>query len=134
MLNEASFNFLLIFPIESFIRISYILINILLLLVACGSNSTRSLQMLHIINMILPKYMEHIKDYTNKNDLKKCGRDEIKIIEKLSMTMKALIYASDWLTRTFTEPKSDASGDGNMRYSRTSYFSPSVMPDEESTK
>ncbi|CAF4414152.1 unnamed protein product [Rotaria socialis] len=100
---------------------------------AYAPNSLRSLQMLNIIDMLLPKYLQHIKDYTNKNDIHKCGLNEIKKLEKLSITMKTLIHSSEWLTRTFTEPKSDASADVTYRYSRNSYLSPSILADEEST-
>ncbi|CAF3808214.1 unnamed protein product [Rotaria magnacalcarata] len=101
--------------------------------VAYAPNSLRSLQMLNIIDILLPKYLQHVKDYTNKNNIHKCGRNELKILEKLSITMKTLIHSSEWLTQTFVEPKSDASADVNYRYSRSSYFSPSIIADEEST-
>jgi hypothetical protein len=88
--------------------------------------------MLGIIDILLPKYLDYIKDRTSKNDIQKFGRDEIKIIEKLSTTIKTIIHVSESLTRTFVEPKSDTSvGTG---YKRGSYRIPSIIPDEDSTR
>ncbi|CAF3964235.1 unnamed protein product, partial [Rotaria sp. Silwood2] len=101
--------------------------------VAYAPDSIRSLQMLSVIDILLPKYLEYIKDSTNKNDIQKRGRDEIKIIEKLSITIKTLINTSEWLTRTFIEPKCDTSLDGIYKYSRASYRSPSIVIEEDST-
>ncbi|CAF0814942.1 unnamed protein product [Rotaria sordida] len=100
--------------------------------VAYAPDSIRSLQMLNIIHILLPKYFEYIKDYTNKNDIQKNGRDEIKIIEKLSITIKTLISTTEWLTRTFIEPKCDTSLDGIYKYSRGSYRSASIAIDDDS--
>ncbi|CAF4861689.1 unnamed protein product, partial [Rotaria sp. Silwood1] len=101
--------------------------------VAYASDSVRSLQMLNVIDILLPKYLEYLKDYTNKNDIQKCGRNEFKQIEKLSITIKILINTSEWLTRTFTEPKCDTPLDGIYKFSRTSYRLPSIAIDDDST-
>jgi hypothetical protein len=104
-------------------------------LVAYAPDSVRALQMLSIIDILLPKYFEYIKDRTNKNDIQKHGRDEIKIIEKLSIAIKTMINASESLTRTFVEPKCDTLGGVNYyKHSRGSYRTPSIVPDEDSMK
>ena len=90
--------------------------------------------MLGIIDILLPKYLEYLKDRTNKNDIQKYGRDEIEIIEKLSIAIKTIINACESLTRTFVEPKSDPLGGSNYKHSRSSYRSPSIAPDEDSMK
>jgi hypothetical protein len=36
--------------------------------------------MLGIIDLLLPKYLEYLKDRTNKSDSQKQGREELKII------------------------------------------------------
>jgi hypothetical protein len=90
--------------------------------------------MLRIIDILLPKYFDYLKDYTNHNDIQKNGRDEIKIIEKLSIAIKTIINACESLTRTFVEPKCDTLGSGHYKYSRGSYRSPSIVPEEDSMK
>ncbi len=103
-------------------------------LVAYAPDSVRSLQMLGIIDILLPKYLEYIKDRTNKNATQEHGRDEIKIIEKLSIAIKTMINACESLTRTFVEPKYDILTGAAYKHSRGSYRSPSIAPDEDSTQ
>jgi hypothetical protein len=105
-----------------------------LYLVAYAPDSSRSLQMLSIIDILLPKYFEYLKNRTSKNDIQKHGREEIKIIEKLSIAIKTMINACELLTRTFVEPKCDTIAGGNYKHSRGSYRSPSIVPDEDSMK
>ncbi|CAF3999759.1 unnamed protein product, partial [Rotaria sp. Silwood1] len=58
---------------------------------AYAPDSIRSLQMLGIIDLLLPKYLDYLKDRTCKNDAQKHGREEIKIIEKLAIAIKTMI-------------------------------------------
>jgi hypothetical protein len=104
------------------------------ILVAYAPDSVRSLQMLGIIDILLPKYFEYLEDLTTKNDIQKNGRNEIKIIEKLSIAIKTMINACESLTRTFVEPKCDIIAGGNYKYSRGSYRTPSIAPDDDSMK
>lgn len=91
--------------------------------------------MLGIVDILLPKYFEYLKDRTTKNDIQTYGRDEIKIIEKLSISIKTMINACETLTRTFVEPKSDTLGSASgYKHSRGSYRLPSIAPDEDSMK
>ncbi len=75
-----------------------------------------------------------MKDRTNKSDIQKQGREEIKIIDKLSIAIRTMINASESLTRTFVEPKSEILTGGNYKYSRSSHRIPSIVPDEDSIK
>ena len=90
--------------------------------------------MLGIIDILLPKYFEYMKTRTTKNDIQQQGRDEIKIIEKLSITFKTLVHSLESLTRTFVEPKYDSVTGVHYKHSRGSYCSPSIVPDEDSVK
>jgi hypothetical protein len=90
--------------------------------------------MLGIIDILLPKYLDYIKDRTHKNDIQKHGRDEIKIIEKLSTTIKTIIHVSESLTRAFVEPKSETVAGATYKHSRSSYRSASIIPDEDSAR
>lgn len=107
----------------------------MIFLVAYAPDSSRALQMLSIIDILLPKYFEYLKDRTNKNDVQKCGHEEMKIIEKLSISFKTIINACESLTRTFVEPKCDVTlTSSHYKHSRGSYRSPSIVPDEDSMK
>jgi hypothetical protein len=44
--------------------------------------------MLDVIDLSLPKYLQYLKDRTNKNNSQKQDREELKIIEKLSTAIK----------------------------------------------
>ncbi|CAF0857757.1 unnamed protein product [Adineta steineri] len=100
--------------------------------VAYAPDSIRSLQMLGMIDVLLPKYLEYIKDRTLKNDIQRQGREEMKIIEKLSTAFKTLIHSLESLTRTFVEPKSDSSIGVHHKHPRASYCSSPIAPDEDS--
>ncbi|CAF0992403.1 unnamed protein product [Rotaria sordida] len=107
-------------------------IDVCVTVVAYAPDSIRSLQMLGIIDLLLPKYLEYLKDRTNKNDTQKYGREEIKIIEKLSVAIKTMISASESLTRTFVGPKHETLTGASYKHSRGSNRSPSIVPDEDS--
>ncbi|UJR28934.1 hypothetical protein I4U23_010152 [Adineta vaga] len=107
-------------------------IDVCVTVVAYAPDSIRSLQMLGIIDLLLPKYLEYLKDRTLKNDSQKHGREEMKIIEKLSTAIKTMIGASESLTRTFVGPKLDTLSGASYKHSRGSNRSPSIVPDEDS--
>jgi hypothetical protein len=90
--------------------------------------------MLGIIDLLLPKYLEYLKDRTNKSDSQKQGREELKIIEKLSIAIKTMINASESLTRTFVGPKYDTLSTASYKRPRGSYRLPSIAPDEDSMR
>ncbi|CAF3737280.1 unnamed protein product, partial [Adineta steineri] len=107
-------------------------IDVCVTVVAYAPDSIRSLQMLGIIDLLLPKYLEYLKDRTNKTDSQKQGREEMKIIEKLSIAIKTMINSSESLTRTFVGPKHDTLTGASYKHSRGSNRSPSIVPDEDS--
>ena len=90
--------------------------------------------MLGILDLLLPKYLEYLKDRTNKDNSQGHSREEVKIIEKLSTAIKAVISASESLTRAFVGPKHDTIAGASYKHSRGSNRSPSVVPDEDSMR
>lgn len=98
-------------------------------LVAYEPDSNRSLQMLSIIDILLSKYLDYLKDSVHKN-----GREGVRIMERLSIVMKTMINACESFTRTFVEPKSETLAGGHYKHSRSSHRSPSIIPDEDSMK
>ena len=101
---------------------------------AYAPDSIRSLQMLGIIDLILPKYLEYLKEKTNKSDSQKLGREELKTIEKLAVAIKTMIGASESLTRAFVGPKHENVSGASYKHSRGSNRSPSIVPDEDSMR
>lgn len=90
--------------------------------------------MLGIIDLLLPRYLEYLKERTNKNDTVKHGREEVKIIEKLAVAIKTMISASESLTRNFVGLKHDTIAGASYKHSRGSNRSPSIVPDEDSMR
>ncbi len=106
----------------------------LFFLVAYAPDSIRSLQMLGIIDLLLPRYLEYLKERTSKHDSLKQGREELKIIEKLSLAIKTMVGASESLTRAFVGPKHETITGASYKHSRGSNRSPSIVPDEDSMR
>lgn len=90
--------------------------------------------MLGIIDLVLPKYLEYLKERTSKSDSQKQGREELKTIEKLIVTIRTMIGASESLTRAFVGPKHEAVSGASYKHSRGSNRSPSIVPDEDSMR
>ena len=98
--------------------------------VAYAPDSMRSLEMLNIIDLLLPKYFDQMKKKTGRTQ----NREEVKIIEKLAVSMKTLINVLESLTRTFVEPKHETTANPLHRHARSSSRSASVMVDEDSMR
>jgi hypothetical protein len=90
--------------------------------------------MLGIIDLLLPRYLEYLKERTSKHDSLKQGREELKIIEKLSLAIKTMVGASESLTRAFVGPKHETITGASYKHSRGSNRSPSIVPDEDSMR
>jgi hypothetical protein len=90
--------------------------------------------MLGIIDLILPRYLEYLKERTTKSDSQKQGRDEIKTIEKIAVAIKTMIGASESLTRSFVGPKHEPMSGASYKHSRGANRSPSIVPDEDSMR
>lgn len=82
--------------------------------------------MLSIIDTLLSKYFKALTEKT--------VRDDVKIMQRLSIVMKTMINACESFTRTFVEPKSETLAGGHYKHSRSSHRSPSIVPDEDSMK
>ena len=108
--------------------------NVFFLSVAYAPDSTRSLQMLSIIDLLLPKYLEQLKSQTMKKDVRIQAREEVKSLEKLSVSMRTMINVLECLTRTFVEPKHESITNPIHRHVRSSSRSASIMIDEDSMR
>ena len=102
-------------------------------LVAYAPDSTRSLQMLGIIDLLVPRYMEHVKGLVGQAASQVRGSEEIKVIERLSIAIGTMIHAAEPFTRSFVGPKHDPAINAVYKHRRASYRLPSIVPDEDST-
>ncbi|CAF1372114.1 unnamed protein product [Adineta ricciae] len=100
--------------------------------IAYAPDSIRALQMLGVMDILLPKYLQHLKARTTKTDVQKQARDEMKILVRLSMAMKTLTLSLESLARAFVEPKSETSTSTYHKLPRGSYCSSPIVPDEDS--
>jgi len=136
-------------------------INLCVTIVAYASNANRASQMLVILDVLIPRYLNHIKNETDKiqvnnksprfklkkqnaapiNETTLQARVELASIQKIAISIKNLIHASDFLMRNYkfdkneknentkpTKPNNDLSGS----LIRSSNRSPSIMPDDDS--
>lgn len=138
-------------------------INLCVTVIAYATHAYRANQMLTILDVIIPRYFSHLKQetdaliYANKSSgfsfmsqSEKMGgshyhaeivckaRIEFLQLQKVSVSLKTLANASDFLTRTYTGPRSDttaSSSKQNQSNFRNSHNrSPSIMPDEDSMR
>ena len=141
-------------------------INLCVTVVAYASNANRANQMLVILDVIIPRYLNHIKTETDKiqisnksprfkskkhaiapvNETTQQARIELSHIQKISISIKNLVNASDFLTRSYGGPKVDkiekienlsknpkaSAFDPSASIQRSSNRSPSIMPDDDS--
>ena len=136
-------------------------INLCVTIVAYASNANRASQMLVILDVLIPRYLNHIKNETDKiqvndksprfklkkqnaapiNETTMQARIELASIQKIAVSIKNLVHASDFLMRNYkldknekndsnkqTKPNNDFSGS----LIRSSNRSPSILPDEDS--
>ena len=90
--------------------------------------------MLGIIDLLLPKYLIYIRTRRRHLDFHVQAREELKIIEKLSVAIKTTVHVLEPLTRTFIEPKHDPSSIPGHRHTRTSSNSVSIVADDDSMR
>ena len=138
-------------------------INLCVTVVAYAANTHRVNQMLVILDVIIPLYLEHFKSNIDKSidnckssgfmmssdkmggghyqqEIANHARAELASILKVSVAIKTLANNTDFLARTYTGPRMDMT---NLTHktstitankSSTNNRSPSIMPDEDSAR
>ena len=142
-------------------------VNLCVATVAYASNANRASQMLVILDVLIPRYLNHVKSETDKiqvnnksprfktkkantapvNETTQQARVELGIIQKIAISIKNLVHASDFLMRTYKFDKNERNEkseiikvtkasnnfDPNASLLRSSTNrSPSILPDEDS--
>uniref|UniRef100_H3CSC7 Unc-80 homolog, NALCN channel complex subunit n=1 Tax=Tetraodon nigroviridis TaxID=99883 RepID=H3CSC7_TETNG len=73
--------------------------------VAYAPESFRSLQMLMVLEALVPCYLQKLKSNTVTMESASAARDEIAAIAALATSLQALLYSSESLTRPMTAPQ-----------------------------
>ncbi|XP_061534416.1 protein unc-80 homolog isoform X14 [Phycodurus eques] len=73
--------------------------------VAYAPESFRSLQMLMVLEALVPCYLQKLKSNTMTMESASAARDEIAAIAALATSLQALLYSSEALTRPMTAPQ-----------------------------
>ncbi|XP_077449386.1 protein unc-80 homolog isoform X14 [Stigmatopora argus] len=72
---------------------------------AYAPESFRSLQMLMVLEALVPCYLQKLKNNTMTMESASAARDEIAAIAALATSLQALLYSSEALTRPMTAPQ-----------------------------
>ncbi|KAJ8003918.1 hypothetical protein DPEC_G00153380 [Dallia pectoralis] len=73
--------------------------------VAYAPESFRSLQMLMVLEALVPCFLQKLKSNTMTMESASAARDEIAAIAALATSLQALLYSSETLTRPMTAPQ-----------------------------
>ncbi|XP_067844006.1 protein unc-80 homolog [Heptranchias perlo] len=81
--------------------------------VAYAPESLRSLQMLMVLEALVPCYLQKLKKQTIQLESVSAARDEITAIASLATSLQALLYSVESLTRPMTAPQMSRSDQGH---------------------
>ncbi|XP_072902899.1 protein unc-80 homolog isoform X3 [Hemitrygon akajei] len=81
--------------------------------VAYAPESLRSLQMLMVLEALVPCYLQKLKKQTFELESASAARDEISAIASLATSIQALLYSVESLTRPMTAPQMSRSDQGH---------------------
>ncbi|XP_041056206.1 protein unc-80 homolog [Carcharodon carcharias] len=81
--------------------------------VAYAPESLRSLQMLMVLEALVPCYLQKLKKQTIQLESSSAARDEITAIASLATSLQALLYSTESLTRPMTAPQMSRSDQGH---------------------
>ncbi|KAL3872189.1 hypothetical protein ACJMK2_040132 [Sinanodonta woodiana] len=79
--------------------------NMCVTVIAYSPDSFRSIQMLTILEVVLPRHLEYLKRVTTKKDNPTAARVEINAINNISVSIRALISSSEFYTRSMSLPQ-----------------------------
>jgi hypothetical protein len=109
-------------------------VNLCVTVVAYATHASRAYQMLQIVEILVPKYLEHLKHQTEVTASLKSVKLEYNLINKISIALKTMVHCADLLTRTFGGPKLEGLNASYKNSKVASIRSPSILPDEDSMR
>ncbi|GFR73733.1 Unc-80-like protein [Elysia marginata] len=80
-------------------------INMCVTVIAYSPESYRSGQMLTILEMVIPRYLDHLKQETNKKDNSTAARAEVAAINSLAVAVRALVMCCESFARNMSLPQ-----------------------------
>ncbi|XP_078578406.1 protein unc-80 homolog isoform X2 [Branchiostoma floridae x Branchiostoma japonicum] len=92
--------------------------NVCITVVAYAADSLRSIQMLCVLEALVPFYMRHLMKETNRRDSISAAKEELTSIEQLAVSMEALTQSCEPFNRTISASilrSNDTTGSVNKR-------------------
>ncbi|CAG5120059.1 unnamed protein product, partial [Candidula unifasciata] len=80
-------------------------VNMCVTVIAYAPDSFRSGQMLTVLQMVIPRYLDHMKRETNKRDNSAAARAEVASITGLAVALRALITCCETFARSLSIPQ-----------------------------
>ncbi|XP_076436361.1 protein unc-80 homolog isoform X3 [Babylonia areolata] len=80
-------------------------INMCVTVIAYAPDSFRTVQMLMVLEMVIPRYLEHLCRETMHRDSSSMARAEMSVITNIAAAIRALINCSDFFTRSMSVPQ-----------------------------
>uniref|UniRef100_A0AAY5KIG3 Unc-80 homolog (C. elegans) n=1 Tax=Esox lucius TaxID=8010 RepID=A0AAY5KIG3_ESOLU len=95
--------------------------------VAYAPESFRSLQMLMVLEALVPCFLQKLKSNTMTMESASAARDEIAAIAALATSLQALLYSSETLTRPMTAPQLSRCDQGHKGATAANHLHMSIL-------
>ncbi|CAD5116523.1 DgyrCDS5405 [Dimorphilus gyrociliatus] len=108
-------------------------INMCVTVVAYAPDSPRSMQMLTVLEALLPQYLNHLAKQTDKLDSVTAAKEEVTAISNLAVSVKALVMSCEPFTRNFSAPQrhlETVNTSVKLTHNHNHHHRPSIYPDE----
>ncbi|KAL5011899.1 hypothetical protein ScPMuIL_010450 [Solemya velum] len=80
------------------------IINMCVTVVAYAPESFRSVQMLNILEVMVPRYLQYLRKETTRKDTPAAARTEVTAINNVGVALRSLVSAAEYFTRTMSVP------------------------------
>ncbi|XP_071097692.1 protein unc-80 homolog [Haliotis cracherodii] len=80
-------------------------INMCITVIAYSPDSFRSGQMLTVLEVLVPRYLQHLKRETTQRDNPSAARAEISLISSIASSLRSLISCCEYFTRNMSIPQ-----------------------------
>ncbi|XP_059153938.1 protein unc-80 homolog isoform X2 [Physella acuta] len=80
-------------------------VNMCVTVIAYTPDSFRSGQMLTILEMVIPRYLDHLKKETVRRDNSAAARNEVTCITSLAVAVRALVTCCEYFARSMSLPQ-----------------------------
>lgn len=109
-------------------------INLSVTVISYAANVKRAHQMLIILDVVIPRYMEQLKLETDISDSPEIVKKEYEFILQISVALKTMINSVDAINRNFIGSRNEILNSSYKYVNHNSHRSPSIIPDEDSIR